>query len=178
MRKIKFLFLWATVVLSFGASSQESIHWMTWKEAIQHQKDAPKKIFIDIYTDWCGWCKKMDQTTFKDPGVIKYMNTYYYAVKFNAEQKDTLIYDNHVFYNINPSSRRGTHTFATSLLDNQMSYPSYVILDESLHRIMIVPGYKKVPYMLGILLFFGTNEYLRYNQYQQYMQSRMVKPVK
>ncbi len=155
-----------------GIFAQETIQWLTWKQAMEKQKESPRMIFIDIYTNWCGWCKKMDQTTFKDPEVVKYMNQYYYAVKFNAEQKDTLIYDGHVFYNVNPDSKRGVHTFATSLLDNRMSYPSYVILDKNVNRMMIIPGYKKVPELLGLLLFFGTDNYLRYNQYQRYMQTR------
>ena len=63
-----------------------AIKWYTWDEAIALNAKNPKKIFIDLYTEWCGYCKKMDANTFKDPEVAKYMNEHFYAVKFDAEQ--------------------------------------------------------------------------------------------
>ena len=66
------------------AETTEGINWMTWDEANAANKVTPKKIFIDIYTDWCGWCKKMDKSTFQDASVIEALNKDFYAVKFDA----------------------------------------------------------------------------------------------
>lgn len=148
-----------------GAQSVNSINWMTIEQAEQAMKTQKKKIFIDLYTDWCGWCKRMDATTFKDPNVVQFMNQYYYAVKFNAEQKDTVRFNNFDFYNLNPGGKRGTHLFAYSLLDGQMSYPSYAILDENMSRIHVIPGYKETAPFASILLFFGTDQYQQYHNY-------------
>uniref|UniRef100_A0A3Q2YUK7 Spermatogenesis-associated protein 20-like TRX domain-containing protein n=1 Tax=Hippocampus comes TaxID=109280 RepID=A0A3Q2YUK7_HIPCM len=49
-----------------------------------------KKVFIDIYTDWCGWCKKMDKDTFQNPEVAAYMNENFLMVKMDAEGKDPI----------------------------------------------------------------------------------------
>ncbi|MCI5055884.1 MAG: DUF255 domain-containing protein [Flavobacteriales bacterium] len=178
------------IAQSSQAQAENEINWMTWQEAIDARQkfieknkellDAkkiyPKKIFIDMYTDWCGWCKKMDATTFKDPNVVNYMNQNFWAVKMDAEMSDTIIYDNHTFVNPNPSARRSTHTLAASLLDNKLSYPTYVIMDENVHRSAIFPGYKGVTDLMGILVFFGSNNYLHYKGYLEKMLKQQNKP--
>lgn len=61
---------------------------MTLKEAQEAQKKQPRKIVVDVYTGWCGWCKRMDATTFAHPEVVKYANENFYAVKFDAETQE------------------------------------------------------------------------------------------
>lgn len=148
------------------------IKWMTWDEAVaQGKKDAkPKKIFIDFYTDWCGWCKKMDATTFANPTIVEFMNANYYAVKFDAEGMDTIVFNNNTFINSNPTvpkagGRGHVHILAYSLLEGQLSYPSYTILDENFTRLHIIQGYKQIDQMLGILLFFAGEEFKYYHNY-------------
>lgn len=164
MKKIIFIIL---IAFSIQLNAQEtpSINWMTIEEAQEAMKTQKKKIFIDLYTDWCGWCKKMDASTFKDPNVVQFMNQYYYAVKFNAEQKDSVNFNNFDFYNLNPGGKRGTHLFAYSLLDGEMSYPSYALLDENMSRIHVIAGYKETTPFASILLFFGTDQYKHYHNY-------------
>ena len=64
----------------------QEVEWMSWEEALaRSESDAePKKIFVDVYTDWCGWCKRMDATTFVDPTIVSLMDEHFYAVKLNA----------------------------------------------------------------------------------------------
>ena len=74
-----------------GAQATSAVNWMSWEDAIaalEADKKAGrkgKKIFVDIYTDWCGWCKKMDKETFQVPKIAAYLNQHFYPVKFNAE---------------------------------------------------------------------------------------------
>ena len=56
------------------AKAVTPVKWYSLEEAVALQKKKPKKIFIDMYTDWCGWCKRMDATTFTDPAVSAYLN--------------------------------------------------------------------------------------------------------
>lgn len=135
------------------------------KQALSEGKAFPKKIFIDVYTGWCGWCKKMDASTFIDPVIVDYMNNNYYAVKMDGEMKDTIVFNNHTFVNPTPAMNRSTHTLPASLLDYKLSYPTYVILDENLSRIAIYPGYKNAEDLLAILLFFKTNQHIPYNNF-------------
>jgi thioredoxin-related protein len=142
------------------AASTAKIKWLDFEEAVAQNKKKPKKIFIDTYTDWCGWCKKMDQTTFINPVIVKYMNDNYYAVKFNAERKDTVNYNGKSYVNPNPAGTRSSHQLAQELLNGRMSFPSFVFLDENLKKITILPGYQKAPQFESILHFIGENAYL------------------
>lgn len=73
------------------APEANEIHWITSIDELQAKMaQNPKKVYFDIYTGWCGWCKKMDATTFQNPALIKYMNANYYAVKLDAERQDVI----------------------------------------------------------------------------------------
>ncbi len=137
---------------------QESIQWMTWDEAIQANEKAPKKIFIDVYTDWCGWCKKMDKTTFADEEVATFLNENFYPVKFNAEQKEDIEYKGYTL-KYKAGGRRGVHELAYSLLDGRLGYPAYVYLDEDQNRITISPGFKTVKPFLKELKYIAGDHY-------------------
>ena len=140
----------------------QKINWMTFEEAVKLNETAPKKIFIDMYTDWCGWCKKMDQTTFQDSTVIAYMNENYYAVKFNAERNDTIVFGGYTYINEGGmNGRRGTHQLAAALLQGRMSYPSYVFMNEKNQLITTAPGYMETKEFMPVLKYIGSNAYLK-----------------
>jgi len=154
--QISLLFL---IFMGFNAQAQD-INWISWEEAVQlSQTDAqPKKIFVDVYTDWCGWCKKMDKNTFQNPEVSKYMQDNFYMVKMDAEGKDPIKYQGKTFKFV-PSGRRGYHELAAALLQGRMSYPTVVFLDEQLNMLSPVPGYQQVEPFMQIAKYFGENIY-------------------
>jgi thioredoxin-related protein len=137
--------------------------WYTFEEAHALNKKnpkSPKKIFVDVYTDWCGWCKKMDAETFANPVIADYMNDHFYCVKLDAERKDTIMIDGIKLVNPNPTVKRSTHQLANELLRNQMSYPSYVFLNEKGESITVVPGFHQAKEFEAILSYFGSDAYL------------------
>src|SRR5688572_24746467 len=97
------------------------IEWLTIEEAAAKSKKKPRKIFIDVYTDWCGWCKKMDKTTFSETEIINYINKNYYAVKLNAEGKEPITLNGKTY---TFKSEYRSHELAVELLQGQMSYPT------------------------------------------------------
>ena len=151
------------LICSFSLMSSTSpngggIKWLSWQEAVDLNKESPKKIFVDVYTEWCGWCKRMDKTTFQDPDVVKYMNENFYAVKLDAEMRELITFNNQEFKYVE-SGGRGVHTLAYSLLEGKMSYPSFVTLNEEFNRIAISPGYKKPDQLLKELKFAADELY-------------------
>jgi len=135
------------------------INWVDIEEAVALNAKKPKKIFIDMYTSWCGWCKKMDASTFINPVIVDYMNEHFYAVKFNAERKDVVKFKGNEYANSNPSGSRSSHNLAKELLGGRMSYPSYVFLNEDLNKVTTVPGYRKAPEFETILNFISSDAY-------------------
>jgi len=168
MSFIKFTSLASALLLIFGfipkfekpqeirLSNEDKIEWMTIEQAEEACKKTPKKIFIDVYTDWCGWCKKMDKTTFVDPAVVKYINQEFYAVKMDAEDKNNIIFKNKVF-KYNPQNQ--ANELAVMMLNGQMSYPSTVYLDEKLNVIQTMGGYLDGKQFNMVLHYFGQGAY-------------------
>jgi thioredoxin-related protein len=141
-----------------NSESASTIQWMTFDEAVEKSKTDKKKIFIDVYTDWCGWCKVMDQKTFSDPDIARYMNENFHNVKFDAEQKEPVTFRNHTFKYV-ASGSRGYHELAASMLNNKLSFPTVVFLDEDFNIISPVPGYHKVDFFEKIIKYFGGEHY-------------------
>jgi thioredoxin-related protein len=160
MKNLIFVIIVTVFIIPQNAFSQEKVKWYSFEEAFELNKTKPKKIFVDVYTDWCGWCKKMDQTTFSHPYIAEYLNKHFYPVKLNAERVDTVHLDGKMYINPNPGARRSSHQLAVSLLQGKMSYPSYVFMNEKNEWLTKVPGYQKAHAFEPILRFFGDGAYL------------------
>jgi thioredoxin-related protein len=157
MHKLTFTLLLSLVFSTIGFSQTESgIRWMSIEEAEAACKKKPRKIFVDVYTDWCGWCKKMDKSTFRDSLVMKLTSEKFYAVKLNAEGRDNIIFRDKVFH-FNESMR--ANELAVMLLSGEMSYPSIVFLDEKLQPIQTHGGYADASQFNTMLRFFSENAY-------------------
>ncbi len=148
------------IVLSQGNKEKKNIiEWLSFADAYKLNKKKPKKMFVDVYTDWCGWCKKMDKETFQDPDIATYMQKHFYCVKLNAETKDTIVIDTVKFINSNPVGRGGNNRLAVELLRGKMSYPSYVFLNEQNQVLSVVPGFMNVDGFAPVIHYFGENAF-------------------
>ena len=148
-----------TILFAIPSYAQDKIKWMGFEEAMALNEENPKHFFIDVYTDWCGWCKKMDASTFVDPVIVKLMNENFYAVKLDAEQKDTIMFRGEAFVNPNPDGKRASHQMAQALLKGKMSYPSFVFLSSNTDWLTVVAGFRKPPDMEQVLTYFGEGIY-------------------
>jgi thioredoxin-related protein len=119
--------------LSFAAQAQDKITWLKFEDAIAANAKSPKMLLVDVYTDWCGWCKKMDNETFTDPKVVEYINTKFYAVKLNAEDTKRTFEFMGKTYN--------EAQMAAAMRVN--SYPNFVIIEPKLQNIAQLPGYRQ-----------------------------------
>ena len=143
----------------FTVKAQE-VDWLSWDQAaaLAESEANPKKIFVDVYTDWCGWCKKMDKDTFQNAEVAQYMQDNFYMVKLDGEGKEPIEFRG-TTYKYVPSGRRGYHEFAAALLQGRLSYPTVVFMDEKLNVLSPVPGYQKPGPFLNIARYFGDDIY-------------------
>ena len=123
-------------------------------------KKGKKKVIIDLYTDWCGWCKRMDANTFSDPAVAEYVNKNFYAVKLDAETTETIFFGDKE-YKFVPGGRKGTNeiAFALGSVNGGLGYPTIVFLDEEMNKVMVSPGYKDANGMKKFLVYVKDEHY-------------------
>jgi thioredoxin-related protein len=148
--------------------SVEKIKWLTFDQAVKLNAKKPKKIFMDVYTDWCGWCKKYDAVTFSNPIIAKYINENFYAVKFDAERKDSVVFRGKTYVNKNPYGQRATHDLAIYFLKGRLSYPTVVTLNEKMDIINVQPGFMQPKEFEVFINFFGSNTYLKDSNFENF----------
>jgi thioredoxin-related protein len=160
MRKLAFILLVSLLpFLLHGQAESSKIKWYTFEQAVELSKKAPKKMMIDVYTDWCGWCKKMDAETFSNPEIAKYVNEHFYAVKFNAEQKADITFQGKTFKYIDQGNGKGYHELAAALLSNQLSFPTISYLNEKLELLGPVPGYRNAHDLEPLLVYICEEKF-------------------
>ena len=171
------IFLAVMLALSVSCSFTRSdnatldgIQWYTWEEAMAANEKEPRKIVVDVYTDWCYWCKVMDKKTFSKRKVTEYVNSHFYPVKLNAEQKEEIMHQGQTFKYVS-SGKRGYHELAASLLDGKLSFPSIVYLSEDLERIMISPGFKEEKAFIEELKY-AKEEHYKTGSFKAYSRGR------
>ena len=121
------------LVAPVSAQDSESIQWLSFEELEDSLAAKPKKVFIDFYTDWCTYCRKMDKSVFTKPEVIDLLNEEYYAVRFNAETNVSINFGGQVLINDQVGkSRKPIHQIAQllALRNGIFVAPTLIILDE------------------------------------------------
>lgn len=150
------------LLVSCYVSAQE-INWMSMNDALEAQKKEPKKIFADVYTDWCGPCKLMDKRTFTNKNLVAFVNENFYAVKFDAEGTEEVNYQDFNYTNPNHDAsksekqRNSQHFFANAL--KVRAYPTVVFFDENSDVISPVTGYKTAEQLEVFLKMVASDDY-------------------
>jgi thioredoxin-related protein len=164
MKKNALLALVSTVfIFSFTKvkpTEKEKINWLTMDEVNVKMKSDPKPVIIDLYTDWCYWCKVMDKKTYTNSKVTSYINQHFYAVKLNAETKDDVKWDNK---NYEYNSGDKINDFALYVTQGQLAFPNTVIFPEMQNPPAAIPGFMEPKEIEVILKYFGEGIYKKQN---------------
>ncbi|MDB4835484.1 DUF255 domain-containing protein [Cyclobacteriaceae bacterium] len=135
------------------------VRWMDFEE-VDHLSRAQKRpIIISVHTSWCGWCKKMEHTTYKDPQVTDYLNTYFYPISLDAESKDTITFRGKTYTNPAPNTRRSKHSITQEIMGQSGSYPTTVFMDHNFENAVVVPGFLTSKDMASFLVFYKESVY-------------------
>ncbi|MEO6456134.1 MAG: DUF255 domain-containing protein [Ginsengibacter sp.] len=159
MQKPILLLFSCLIIFSFSyvMPTNEELVWSGLKEISVKLKKQEKPVLIDLYTDWCHWCKVMDKKTYGNQKVINYLSKNFYVAKVNAETKDSLTWDTKTyFYN----SHYLINEFALYATKGQPGFPTTVILPSENSQPISISGFLEPKELEPILKYFGEREYL------------------
>ncbi len=140
--KIIALFLFTLSFSSFKANNE--IKWMDFNKGYELAKKKKKIMLVDVYTDWCGWCKRMDRDAYAKPNISGIVNKDFVAIKFNPEQQG-------VMYNYEGKTYTGEQ-LAGVISNYQISgYPTTIFMYPKEKGIEVISGYKNAEQLAPIL---------------------------
>jgi thioredoxin-related protein len=157
---ILFLFIITASFVPNKHNKKDKIEWLTVNELQAAYAREPRPVLVDIYTHWCGWCKAMDKETYGNGNVADYINTHYYAVKFDAESKDSISWAGKIFaYDLTYRA----NDLAVYLTGGQLSFPTTVLLADINAQPAPLMGFLKPGELEPPLKFFGDGVYKSQN---------------
>lgn len=149
------LILSAAMCFAGDARAQKAkIDWINISAA--DSGNAGKPVLIDLYTDWCGWCKVMDRKTYTNKALAAYVSEKFYAVKVDAESRSAIKWKGKTFLF---SSTYKANEFAVFLTNGRLAFPTTVIIPADGSEPQAVAGYMKPNEMELFLKYFGDQAY-------------------
>jgi len=143
-----------------SADNGKDINWMRYDEGMKLAKDSSKHVLVNFTTSWCGYCKKMNVTTFKEPDVIKMLKEGFVSIKVDGDSKKELDIDG---YKISERD--------LSRAEYQVrGYPAYWFLKPDGERLGVLPGYQEAGTFLDVLYFMKESLYDKM-EFEEYMKN-------
>ncbi len=152
MKTKHILILFISSLLCFELSeSQENnskLKWLNFNDAVKVSEKSNKKLLVDVYTDWCSWCKKMDSNVYANEKVLEYLNKNFVVVKLNAEGKTTVNFKDTIYSAAEFSQGMGV-----------TGYPATLFFTANGNPITLLPGYVEAPMFLNVLRYISESRY-------------------
>lgn len=155
----------STLHVFAGGDKKNAVVWMSPEQVEAASGENKKPIIVDVYTNWCYYCKVMDNTTWRNDSVTAYLGSNYYTVKINAENQDAYLWQG-ATYKYEPKYK--VNMLAVKLLEGNMVYPSLVIIPVK-GEPEVLRGAFTAKELEMILKYYGdrTNETMTPEQYMK-----------
>jgi len=153
---VLYVFIFLPFMLSF-AQIDEGVRWHQWTEGVIATQASGKYMLVDVYTDWCGWCKKMDREVYIHPQVQQLLATNFVTIKLNAESTNL----------ITNGTNQYTEQECAKLL-NVNSYPTILVFNSNFQLVAKLNGYRDANTFIRFLHYVSGKRYKRYT-FDQYL---------
>lgn len=166
VRRMSFAFLpFALALVASAAPSHAAPAWMRWNEGLQEAKRTHRPVLVDVYTDWCGYCKKLDAEVYSRRDVSDYLGAHFVTVKLNAESGAMLTWQG-----------RETPVRAVVSKFGISGYPTTVFLDSDGNHLVSVPGFMESGRFMLVLRYVGEGHLARQESWDTFVQQQGAAP--
>jgi thioredoxin-related protein len=132
----------------------------SFEEILKDAQKNKKKVVVNVYADWCSWCKKMERETFPNDEVQKELKRNFYFYRMNGESSDIVEFD----------GRKWTKAQLTKAFGIR-GFPATIFLNYNSQPITVLPGYVDAKTFASILRYIGDDIYLKMN-FDEYMKKQ------
>jgi thioredoxin-related protein len=161
MKSRAFILAAALVAATFAAPARAAEpSWQSWNAGLQQAAQSRRPVLVDVYTDWCGWCKRMDRDVYSRADVREYLSQHFVIIKLDAESGEGATYGGE-----RTSSRGIAMRFGVS------GYPTTIFLRSNGEHLANVPGYVPAERFLSLLRYIGDGHMDRGESYDDFVAS-------
>jgi len=153
------LFLFAATH-TLRAGDKSKLQWFSFEKGLAEAKKTNKKMLVDVYTDWCSWCKRMDADTYSNSTIASYLQDKYVVVKLNAESSARHSYNGKQYTEQELASEFGVS-----------GYPTTLFFKPDGGAITAVPGYLDASNFRPILSFIAEDHYVN-TKFEDYARAK------
>lgn len=132
-----------------AVAEADGIQWMSYDEGLAKAKKEGKHLFIDFSTKWCGYCKKMDKTTFIEPDIVNMLNNDFVPVRIDGDSNKELDIDGF----------KVTEKNLSRYEYKVRGYPTFWFLDSEGTKLGAVQGYQSTQNMKNTLQYVKEKKY-------------------
>ena len=126
----------------------KALNWVKYDEGLKLAKKEKKPVFVEFFTNWCKFCKKMEKETYSDKTISEYLSEHFIMVKVNAESKNTVD---------TPDGSLSERQLARSF--SVRGYPALWFLKSNGEKIFYYPGYLPADKFIYVLRYIGEGHY-------------------
>jgi thioredoxin-related protein len=145
------------MVAMAASAAPAPVRWRDWDSGLKEARDKKLPVLVDVYTDWCGWCKRMDRDVYSQPEVRDYLSRKFVTVKLDAEATDPARYEDQDYTGRTLASHFGI-----------TGYPTTIFLRASGDHLINAPGYIPADRFLAVLRYIGDGYMDRGVTWEQY----------
>jgi len=150
-----------SLVPGFASASggRAELKWTSWDQGLKTAAASKRPMLVDVYTDRCGWCRRMDHDVYSRDDVREYLSRHFVAVRLDAESPSAVSYD----------SRRYTESSLAARF-RVSGYPTTIFLKPNGEHLVNVPGYVQADRFLLLLQYIGDGNLERGESFDDFVQ--------
>jgi thioredoxin-related protein len=167
MKRALFLLVAASLTLHFAAVPARAADalWRDWNSGLREAGSSSRPVIVDVYTDWCGWCKRMDRDVYARKEVRDYLTKKFVAIRLDAEGSEAAQYEGKSF-----TSRSLAARFRVT------GYPTTIFLTPGGAHLANVPGYIPAERFVLLLHYIGDGHLDRGISFDDFVKSAGANP--